>query len=62
VGALAKRLAGQRHSMCAGGCSARACVSDSTAPCITRMPVARSSGRSSDRRTAVSLVIAQAVC
>lgn len=38
------------------GCKARACASDSTAPRITRMPLVRSSGSSSDRLIAVSLL------
>lgn len=54
-GARARLLAGQRQSTCPEGSSARACASDSTAPCMMRMPLERSNGRSSERRTAVSL-------
>ena len=54
-GAHLLRLAGQQHTSCASGCKARACVSESTAPRITRMPLLRSSGSSSDRLMAVSL-------
>ena len=55
-GAHLLRLAGQQHTSCASGCKARACVSESTAPRITRMPLLRSSGSSSDRLMAVSLI------
>ncbi len=54
-GARARLLAGQRQSTCPEGSSARACASDSTAPCMMRMPLERSNGRNSERRTAVSL-------
>ena len=53
------RLAGQRHSTWELGCKARACASDSTAPRITRIPLVRSSGSSSDRLMAVSLLARQ---